>query len=358
MKIIIPIGPKDADNLNLLVQNIVTLGEVKQPILIVTVPSMLDQATAAQEALLTVCPSVELADTGNEFADGGHMGPNRMFHWVGNYLHAQGNAHGWLWLEPDCCVIRSGWADALEQEYRAAKTPYMGFVRPQKHKDEKGIIYFKAGDNMMLGVAVYSPQMLNDQDMVPLFNNLGISAKPAHPKYPWDIYLRWRFFKRGVHETALLHDKWRTIDYRRENGKLVCDPDMTATMGEPTGGVVSDSAVLVHGCKDGTLQRLIIAENTLPTGVVVQSAVAPVSKPKAAVEPESKEPVVAVIGSKDNVLKVVKAIQDIRTEGVKPRVSDISKRAGLSAGDTKPILDQLGHVIGIAGWVTLKEEEV
>lgn len=356
MKIIIPIGPKDADNLNLLVQTIVLLGEVKQPILIVAVPSMLDNAAQAQEELRKVCPSVELVDTEDEFADGWFMGPNRMFHWVATHLHLQENKHGWLWLEPDCCLMRAGWADTLEQGYRDAKKPFMGFVRPQKHKDEKGVIYFKAGDNMMLGVAIYSPQMLDNPDMVPLFNNLGISARPAHPKYPWDIYLRWQFFKRGVHETDLIHDKWRTLNYRREGGKLVCDPDPEAPMGTATGGVIPESAVLVHGCKDGTLQRLIIAENTLPTGVVIQTSVAPVIKPKAAVE--NKEPVVAIVGTKDNVLKVAKAIQEIRTEGIKPRVGDIIKRAGVPAGDTKAILDQLGHVIGTAGWVTLKEEEV
>jgi hypothetical protein len=337
MKIIIPIGPKDADNLNLLVQTIVLLGEVKQPILIVTVPSMLAQATDAQEKLLTVCPSVELVDTGNEFPDGWFMGPNRMFHWVGTHLHLEANRHSWLWLEPDCCPMRPGWADALEQEYRDAKKPFMGFVRPQKHKDEKGIIYFKAGDNMMLGVAVYSPQMLNDADMVPLFNNLGISAKPAHPKYPWDIYLRWRFFKRGVHDTSLIHDKWRTLNYRREGGKVTCDPDPEAPMGVASGGALPDAAVLVHGCKDGTLQRLVIAESTFQTTQTLYAD---------------------LVGPTDKAIKVISAVQDIRSEGVKPRVGDIAKRAGLSAADTKPILDQLGHVIGTAGWVTLKEDIV
>jgi hypothetical protein len=351
MKIVIPIGPKDATNLNLLVQTIVLLGEVKHPILIVTVPSMLTQATDAQEKLLTVCQSVDLVDTGDEFADGWFMGPNRMFHWVGMHLHAQQNNQSWLWLEPDCCLMRPGWADALEKEYREAKMPYMGFVRPQKHKDEKGIIYFKAGDNMMLGVAVYSPQMLNDQEMIPLFNNLGISARPAHPKYPWDIYLRWRFFKRGVHDTPLIHDKWRTLNYRREDGKIVCDPDPEAPMGVATGGALPDAAVLVHGCKDGTLQRLVIEENSKPVAKAVTQG----------------EPIIftdrfrAVRGapkgvSEDLEKSVRDAIQDIRSEGVKPRVGDIAKRAGLSAADTKPILDQLGHVIGTAGWVTLKEE--
>lgn len=341
MKIIIPIGPKDADNLNLLVRAIASLGEVKQPILIVTVPSMLTQATQAQEDLLKVCPSVDLVDTGSEFADGWPMGPNRMFNWVGNYLHAQQNQHGWLWLETDCCPMRSGWAEALEKEYRECKKPYMGFVRPQKHKDEKGVIYFKAGDNMMMGVAVYSPQMLTDTDMLPLFNNLAISAPPAHPKYPWDIYLRWRFFKRGVHETALMHDKWHTVNYRREGSQLVCDAAPDAPMGTATGGVIPEAAMLVHGCKDGSLQRLVIEGNT---------------KPVAKAAPAAVKPVIYIIGNKSDITKVEEVIHAIRIEGVKPRVGDIAKRAGLSAADTKPILDQLGHVIGNAGWVTLREE--
>lgn len=339
MKIIIPVGPKDANKLNLLVQNIVSVGTVKQPILIVTVPSLLTQATDAQEALLKVCSEVELVDTENEFADGWPMGPNRMFNWTANYLHMQQNRHGWLWLEPDCAV-RPGWSDKAEQAYRDCKLPYMGVVRPQKHV-EGGITYFKTGDNMMSGVAVYSPQMLEDQDMLPLFNNLSISAPPAHPKYPWDIYLRWRFFKRGVHETPLICDKWHTINYRRDEGKLVCDPAPNPPMGEATGGVIHDDAVILHGCKDGTLHRLIMEE---------QSTTKPIVKASAPVE--------GIVGIKENVFKVINAVKDIRLEGVKPRVGDIAKRAGLSAADTKPILDQLGHVIGVAGWVTLKEEEI
>jgi len=341
MKIIIPIGPKDATNLNLLVRTIVSLGEVKQPILIVTVPSLLTEAAQAQENLLKVCERVELVDTGDEFADGWFMGANRMFHWVATHLHMQENKHGWLWMEADCCPLRSGWSDALEQEYRDAKKPFMGFVRPQKHKDEKGIIYFKAGDNMLAGVALYSPQMLTDQEMLPLFNNLNISQRNAHPKYPWDIYLRWRFFKRGVHETALMHDKWQTLNYRREGGQLVCEAAPDAPMGTATGGVIPKAAVLVHGCKDGTLQELVIAEHSKP--------IAKVAAPKT---------VTFIVGNKSDITKVEEVIHTLRTEGIKPRVGDIAKRAGLSAADTKPILDQLGHVIGTAGWVTLKEEEV
>ena len=115
-------------------------------------------------------------------------------------------------------------------------------------------------------------------------------------------------------------------------------------MGVATGGALPDAAVLVHGCKDGTLQKLVIEEHSKPVAKAAPAVV------KLAVPTEE------IIGAKDNVTSVVRAINGIRAENIKPRVGDIAKRAGLSAADTKPILDQLGHVIGTAGWVTLKEE--
>lgn len=332
MKIIIPIGPQDAENLSWLVKSIVTNGKVKQPIMLFSVPSQIENALKAQKSLQTVCSQVSLVDTEAEFADGWHMGANRMFHHVATYLHLSENNEPWLWLEPDCTVMEPKWADMIEDDYKRANKPYYGFVRATRHKDEQGTIYFKAGDNMMLGVAVYSPRMTHDPEIIPLFENLGISARNAHPEYPWDLWLRWKFFKRGVCESPLIHDKWRTINYRRDGKSIVCDADPQSPTGTSTGGVIPASAVLVHGCKDTSLQRLIVGEHTLPV----------------------QEPVIE--SDTGETLKVVKVIKEIVEAGDKPRVGDIAVKAGMSSADVKPLIEQLGHTIGKAGWITLKAE--
>lgn len=332
MKIIIPIGPKDAENLAWLVRTIVVNGKVKQPIMLFSVPSQIDNALQAQKQLKAVCSKVELVDVESELNGKWPMGSNLMFHFIASYFFKSENNSPWLWLEPDCTVMRARWADSIEEEYKHANKPYFGFVRATRHDDGTGKIYFVPGDNMLLGVAVYSPRMLFDNEIVPLFESLGIEAPNAHPDQPWDLWLRWKFFKRGVCESPLIHDKWRTINYRMEGKTLVCDADPTSPTGTAVGGVIPDAAVIVHGCKDHSLQKLVVGENTLPVSEPVIEA-----KPGEAVN-------------------VMKAIRDIVEAGDKPRVGDIAVRVGMSSADVKPLIEQLGHTIGKAGWITLKTE--
>ncbi len=351
MKLIIPIGPKDADNLDLLVHVIPLLGGVKQPLLLVSVPSQFNLALKAVETLQPTCPNIEAVSTETEFADGWPMGNNRMFHWVGNYQQSTGCPHGWLWLEPDCCPLVAGWSDMIENEYRAMRKPYMGFVRATRHIDfATNTPFFKPNDNMLMGVAVYPPKMLEDQELAPLFRSLGLPSKQAHPKHPWDLTLRWKFFKRGVHETNLIHDKWRTINYRREGTSLVCDPMPDVKDGAPTGGTIPASAVLVHGCKDGSLQKLIIEEHQK-----VRTPKTPESLPPVAVPLVTPPPTLFLTGSP--VSRVQAVLNDMVAAGTRPRVSAIADATSLSPDVVKTTLTELGHTFIPIGWVTLKKQE-
>ena len=262
MIIVIPFGSeKEKPLLKLLTQAVCLLGKVKQPVLIASTPSLLGDANAAADVLRRVCASVEVVSTENEFAHGWFRGPNRMFYWVVEHLEMKDSHEPFLWLEIDACPVVKGWSDKLEAAYEEAGMPHFGFVRPTNHKNPDGSIYTKQGDNMLLGVSIYPPHMLKNPGLAPLMRNLSIENEKVHAPYPWDIYLRWQFFKKGVHATHLIYDRWCTVNYKRGvDGKLVCEPHPDFPTAK--GGEIPVEALLVHGCKDETLHRLIIAENT------------------------------------------------------------------------------------------------
>lgn len=262
MIIVIPFGSeKEKPLLKLLTQAICLLGKVKHPVLIASTPSLLGDANAAADALRRVCASVEVVSTENEFAHGWFRGPNRMFYWVVEHLEMRESHEPFLWLEIDSCPFVKGWADKLEEAYTQAGMPHFGFVRPTNHKNPDGSIYTKQGDNMLLGVSIYPPHMLKNPGLAPLMRNLSLESERAHAPYPWDIYLRWQFFKKGVHSTHLIYDRWCTVNYKRGvAGLLTCEPHPDFPTAK--GGEIPSEAILVHGCKDETLHRLVIAENT------------------------------------------------------------------------------------------------
>lgn len=254
MLIVIPVGPADSVNLGLLTQAILRLGVVENPVLIVSVPSLQAQAEEAAAKL-----GATVAITEDEFADGWPVGPDRMFIWTIRHLAEIGNDQPWLWLEPDACPVKAGWDVSLAKDYREAGKPYYGFVRPTAWRDKEGKLQPREGDNMMLGVGIYPPNMHEDVELAPLLVDLSHGNPRSHPPVPWDIYLRWQMFRRGVHASTLIFDRWRTCNYTRgEFDVITCEP--LASEKHAVGGTIPDEAVLVHGCKDGSLHRLVIGE--------------------------------------------------------------------------------------------------
>lgn len=262
MLIIIPVGPADALNLSLQTQAILRLGVVENPVLIVSVPSLQAQAEEAAAKL-----GATVALTEDEFANGWPVGPDRMFIWTIRHLAEIGNDQPWLWLEPDAPPVKTGWDVSLANDYREAGKPYYGFVRPTAWRDKEGKLQPREGDNMMLGVGIYPPNMHEDVELAPLLVDLSHSNPRSHPPVPWDIYLRWHMFRRGVHATTLIFDRWRTCNYTRgEFDVITCDP--LPSEKHAVGGVIPDEAVVVHGCKDQSLHRLVIGEKKEPEVVV------------------------------------------------------------------------------------------
>jgi hypothetical protein len=350
MLIVIPVGPSDAPNLRLLTQAITRLGVVENPVLIVSVPSL---QAEAEEAATTLGATVAI--TSDEFANGWPVGPDRMFIWTIRHLAEIENEQPWLWLEPDAPPVKARWDVLLADDYRAAGKPYYGFVRPTAWRDAEGNLTPQEGDNMLLGVAIYPPDMHKDKELLPLLNDLSL-PRPSHPPVPWDIYLRWHQFRRGVHSTTLIYDRWRTCNYTRgEFDEILCEP--VAGERGAVGGAIPDEAVLVHGCKDGSLHRLVIGEEAPKVRFVLDEvpfvqppldikavgfATALIKTDKFRVLRGAPKGV-----SEDVVRRVLEALNKLD----QPRLGAVADLSKVDKDTVKKLLPTLGYEILNAGWI-------
>lgn len=352
MLIVIPVGPSDAQNLHLLTQAINRLGVVEAPILIVSVPSLRAEAESAATRL-----NAEVAFTDDEFANGWPVGPDRMFVWTIRHLGEIGNNQPWLWLEPDACPIKAGWDVTLKNDYHAAGKPYYGYVRPTAWRDKEDNLTPIEGDNMLLGVAIYPPHMHKDQELAPLLNDLSLPDPASHPASPWDIYLRWHFFRKGVHSTRVIYDRWRTCNYvRGDFDEILCEPLPEEKHAE--GGVIPDEAVIVHGCKDGSLHRLVIGEektNGLKfvqlVSEIVETAKIDWTPPKPVETAKHSSKIVKGSVLQGLSLALEQRVLDAINKMDQPRVGAIVEMSKLDKATVKKILPTLGYEVLHAGWI-------
>jgi hypothetical protein len=348
MLIVIPVGPSDALNLSLQTQAILRLGVVENPVLIVSVPSLQAQAEEAAAKL-----GATVAITEDEFANGWPVGPDRMFIWTIRHLAEIGNDQPWLWLEPDACPVKAGWDVSLAKDYREAGKPYYGFVRPTAWRDKEGKLQPREGDNMMLGVGIYPPNMHEDVELAPLLVDLSHSNPRSHPPVPWDIYLRWHMFRRGVHATTLIFDRWRTGNYTRgEFDMITCEP--LASEKHAVGGVIPDEAVVVHGCKDQSLHRLVIGEEApkirffIDEVPLVQTPVEIKAVGFATAPPVEDTLVMTLTPPKPTKeQRVLEALNKMD----QPRLGAVASMSKVDKEVIKKMLPALGYEILNAGWI-------
>lgn len=182
------------------------------------------------------------------------LGPNQMFDDVASFMYPTNTP--FLFWEPDCVPMKNGWVDELDAEFH--KNPailghkYNGGVAPDGRN-----IY-----EMIVGSAVYPSNFLDYCPSACSLNtyNMAYRSASAIPE-PWDVRCRWNFMAIG-RDCPLLRTYWKSCNYQWKDGKIVffaSDPESQAiqevTCPERT---VATEAVVVHGCKDGSLHRMAI----------------------------------------------------------------------------------------------------
>jgi hypothetical protein len=192
--------------------------------------------------------------------NGWPLGPNQMFADAAASCYAVNEP--WMFWEPDCVAMKSGWADDLETEFR--KEPAI-----LGHQYEGGMA--TNGKNiykMIVGSAVYPPNVLDHCPSAQSLGNYNLAYRSAGTiPEPWDVRCRWNFMAVG-RDCPLLRTYWKSVNYQWRDGKIIFfaeDPESQAVQGVTCPDrVISSQAVVIHGCKDGSLHKMAIAGFPMP----------------------------------------------------------------------------------------------
>jgi hypothetical protein len=184
--------------------------------------------------------------------DGWPLGPNQMFADAAAAMYATGVPF-YFW-EPDCVPMKEGWVDDLDTQYHK-RLGIMG------HKYEGGMA--SNGKNiykMIVGSAVYPPNFLDFCPSAQSLSTYNLAYKNAGTiPEPWDVRCRWDFMAIG-YDTPLIRTYWKSVNYQWKDGKIVFyaeDPEAQAVQGVTCPDrVISSQAVVIHGCKDGSLHKM------------------------------------------------------------------------------------------------------
>lgn len=166
--------------------------------------------------------------------------PNQMFAGVVRQLAATRNADAWYYMEVDNTPLTADWLEALATEYHTAGLPFCGaVVDTELLADGQPII----DGRHMVGTGVYPADFFG--------RTLLLNFIPNH--LPWDIYLQWEIVP-TTKATELIQNNWATQHYRRdETGQVVCEAAKEHGKANP----VKPGTKILHGCKDGSLIRLL-----------------------------------------------------------------------------------------------------
>lgn len=191
--------------------------------------------------------------------NGWPLGPNQMFSDASSYCYQFDEP--WMFWEPDCVPMAEGWIDKLEAEFNQDQGKILGCLIEGGVAPSGKTVY-----RLIVGSAVYPSKFLNGCTIAAnLYNyNLRYREAGATPE-PWDVRCRWEFLRFG-RNTNLIKAYWKSCNYQR-NGEFIlfyAESPEAQDIQHVTciDGKVDPRAVVVHGCKDGSLHRMIYDKNS------------------------------------------------------------------------------------------------
>lgn len=233
----------------------------------------------------------ELKITPNTPEGGWPMAPNIHFMYAINFLKEMNNREPFMYLETDSTPLCRGWLSELKRDYAVAEKPYSGAVvptykiyrdiYPEGHPQAgqfKGEEYMEQEDTHMVGMGIYpfdyiyrSGPQASAADGRPVLHNVNILWKFPDSKEPFDITCQ--NYHRPCHNTKLIKHLWGTKNYALSGNDISCEDvnvpktyklkqgsNMLRDIQLSNAGIHSlEGAVIVHGCKDGSLADLVVS---------------------------------------------------------------------------------------------------
>jgi hypothetical protein len=188
------------------------------------------------------------------------MSCNFYFQQLCRYISGKKDIDSFMWFELDTTIMKSNWLDIISYEY------YSDTTKAVKEKREPAI-YLGSRERVYEGRnGELLPESLAGQRMAPVgvysreicFSHVlnSLSMVNRH----WTHVIQWYVVKR-LKNSSLIQNNWRTKNYRHEDKNIVCDSDANLAWDVHWNKPVDEDAVLVHGCKDGSLLKLLLDNN-------------------------------------------------------------------------------------------------
>lgn len=162
------------------------------------------------------------------------------------------------WFELDNTPLAPRWLDLIQEEYDREGKGFIGAVANTYRTTPQGVT-FQAGRHMV-GTGIYPESWYRSPSSWTII--------PANE--PFDIVSQDEILM-DCHDSPLICHRGKTSNYRRDStGGIICDDkDMPPGVSYNTGPVPS-TAVVVHGCKDGSLSRLVCSGGQVVSEPVVK----------------------------------------------------------------------------------------
>jgi hypothetical protein len=333
MNIAIPVSAHDKHLLPQFVKVLQHFGGLEDtPVCFFATPSAKLEAHEAASALNATVHTFEV-----DFAHGWPVASGMQFAATVFTLPRIGWQGPWLWMELDMLPVKKGWLQSLRNGYAICGKPFMGNVVPTAWA-ENGKLVVREDDLMMMGCGVYPANMHADERFRPLLADL-VKAPPRNPNTPFDFYLRHPMRYAGIANTGLIADMWQTCEYKRTSKGITCQPVKLDKPRRERGGLVPPEAVIVHGCKDGTLAELLLgaAEYHVPKERVAVKEI-----PVAGVEEVLQTEIIVTDALPPDTAVVVSPSPAVRESGfVKSVLPLVTEKADATTPDTTIVMTEV-----------------
>lgn len=176
----------------------------------------------------------------------------------------------WYELDNTCLVPR--WMNLVGDDYNLQRKHFYGAVVPTFRAPRGHAIPSEAGRHMV-GTGIYPAGWYQNPSQ---YMRIPFDE-------PFDVFFQDEWLN-SCHSSSLIYHAGKTQKYRRnQGGQIICDDkDMPPGVSYNLGPVPPE-AVVVHGCKDGSLSRLVCGIQPEPEAPVIKRGP---GRPKKQPEPE------------------------------------------------------------------------
>jgi len=263
MILFIPVSHKDVDRLPLQTQLFGHFGGLENhQVHIMGERQVGRQCDLFAKEMRELCSKVVVSVLDFDPPGGWPQAPNTMWYEAVK-LFAQYGRQPVYFYELDNYLLQRGGIDAIEHEYKLAGKPYMGAVVPTRKfrwepagvpREQQKKAYYEDGTHMV-GTGVYAADVFG---RLTIWKYCQKARDANNNPVAFDHYQADELKRNGLHATKLIQHRWSTQNYRMEGGQIVCDNIPDNPFGTDHSGPVDPKAVVLHGCKDESLARLVM----------------------------------------------------------------------------------------------------